>query len=325
MERHEHPYARWISRTARYAAVFLIIITLNFLLPRLMPGDPVKNILGEQAFYTSPEAIDALRAQLGLDAPVVRQYLRYLGGIFTGDWGFSYLYMQPVLQSAALHLKWTLVLILPAVILGAGLAAVFGSLAAWRRKSKLDIGLSSIFLLFYSMPHYWLAMLFLTVFSFVLGWFPLGRAVSGGLSGGAYLLDAGWHLLLPLSVVTLFKAGYDFLIVRNAVVSIYGEDYLLFARARGLSEMAVLFKHALRNALAPLATVTAIQFGMLFSGVLLVEVVFSWPGMGALIYEAIAARDYPLLQAALLIITICVLLANFIADLLYARLDPRTR
>jgi peptide/nickel transport system permease protein len=325
MEKHEHQYAWLFSKTARYTAVFVIIISLNFLLPRLMPGDPVKNILGEQAFYISPEAVDTLRAQLGLDAPLYQQYFRYLSGVFSGDWGFSYLYMQPVLESTALHLRWTLVLILPAVIFGACLAAVFGSLAAWYRKSKLDIGLSSVFLIFYSMPHYWLAMLFLTIFSFLLGWFPLGKAISGGLTGVPYLLDAGRHLVLPLSVVTLFKAGYDFLIVRNSVVSIYGEDYLLFARARGLSEMSVLFKHALRNALAPLATVTAIQFGMLFSGVLLVEVVFSWPGMGTLIYEGIAARDYPLLQAAFLIITICVLLANFIADLLYSRLDPRMR
>lgn len=290
-----------------------------------MPGDPVKNMLGEHAFYISVESLDVLRSQLGLDSPLYLQYFRYLGGIFTGDWGFSYLYMQPVLTSTGLHLKWTLILIFPAVILGAFLAAVFGSLAAWHRKSKLDVGLSSVFLLSYSLPHYWLAMLFLTVFGFVLGWFPLGRAVSGGLTGFSFFLDAAWHLVLPLSVVTIFKAGYDFLIVRNAVVSIYGEDYLLFARARGLSEMAVLFKHALRNALAPLVTVTAIQFGMLFAGVLLVEVVFSWPGMGILIYEAIAARDYPLLQGSFLIITICVLLANFTADLLYARLDPRTR
>jgi peptide/nickel transport system permease protein len=325
MERHNHRWSWLISKTVRYVIVFWVIISLNFILPRLMPGDPVKNLLGENAFYVTPESLDSLRTQLGLDAPLYLQYLHYLGGIFTGDWGFSYLYMQPVLTAAALHLRWTLILILPGVILGAAIAAVFGALAAWYRKSLTDIGLSSLFLLFYSMPHYWLAMLCLTAFSFLLGWFPLGNVTSGGLSGFTYLMDVGWHMLLPLSVITLFKAGYDFLIVRNAVVSIYGEDYLLSARARGLSEMTVLFKHAMRNALAPLVTVTAIQFGILFSGVMLVEVVFSWPGMGTLIYAAIAARDYPLLQASFLIIAVCVLLANFIADLLYARLDPKTR
>ena len=325
MERHEHRWSKIITKTLRYIIVFWAIVSLNFLLPRVMPGDPVINILGEQAFYSSNEALDVLRAQLGLNVPIYIQYVRYIEGIFTGEWGYSYLYMQPALSATVLHLRRTMLLILPGIIMGTAIAAVFGSLAAWYRKSHLDFGLSGIFLLFYAMPHYWLAMLLLTIFSYFLCWFPLGRATSGGLSGWPYLLDAGWHMVLPLLVITIFKAGYDFLIVRSAIITVYGEDYLLSARARGLSEMTVLFKHALRNALAPLATVTAIQFGMLFSGVLLVEVVFSWPGMGTLIYTAINARDYPLLQAAFLIITVCVLLANFIADILYTHLDPKTR
>ncbi|MBN1370060.1 MAG: ABC transporter permease, partial [Dehalococcoidaceae bacterium] len=180
-------------------------------------------------------------------------------------------------------------------------------------------------LLAYSVPHYWLAMLALFVFAYLLGWFPLGRAVSGGLVGFAYFTDVAWHMVLPLGVLTLSKAAYDHLIVRSSVVSIYGEDYILTAQARGLSGMAVLFKHGLRNALAPLVTVTAIQFGMLFSGALMVEVVFSWPGMGTLIYQAIGARDYPLLQYAFFIITVCVLAANLLADLVYRWLDPRMR
>jgi peptide/nickel transport system permease protein len=132
-----------------------------------------------------------------------------------------------------------------------------------------------------------------------------------------YLLDVGWHMLLPLLVITAFKAAYDFLIVRNSVVSILGEDYILMAQAKGLSGKAVLFRHALRNALAPLVTVTAIQFGMVLSGALLIEVVFSWPGMGTLVFDAISARDYPLLQSAFFVIALCVLSANFIADVLY--------
>jgi len=210
-------------------------------------------------------------------------------------------------------------------VLAALLAALLGGIAAWRRGSRTDIGLSAAHLFVYSMPHYWLAMLLLFVFSFRLGWFPLGRATSGGLSGLPYLLDVGWHMFLPLVVITSFKAAYDYLIVRGSVVSILGEDYVLMAQAKGLSGMAVLFKHALRNALAPLVTVTAIQFGMVLSGALLVEVVFSWPGMGTLMYDAIGARDYPLLQSAFLIIAMCVLAANFIADVLYPLLDPRTR
>ncbi len=324
-QRHEHPSATVASRAVRYLSALFIIVTLNFLLPRLMPGDPVMNIVGEEAYYGSGEALDALRADLGLDQPLHVQYGRYMAGLVTGDWGYSYLYLRPVSESIALHLRWTLALVLPSVILAALLAALLGSIAAWRRRSRTDIVLSGAHLLIYSMPHYWLAMLALFIFSFRLGWFPLGRATSGGASALPYLLDIGWHMVLPLLIITAFKAAYDYLIVRNSVVSILGEDYVLMAQAKGLSSMAVLFRHALRNALAPLVTVTAIQFGMVLSGALLVEVVFSWPGMGTLIYDAIGARDYPLLQSAFLIIAICVLVANFIADALYPQLDPRTR
>ena len=323
--RHEHPSAAIASRAARYLAALLIIVTLNFLLPRLMPGDPVMNIVGEEAYYGSGQALEQLRADLGLDQPLLLQYGRYLKGLMTGDWGYSYLYLRPVRDAILPHLGWTLALVLPAVILAALLAALLGGIAAWRRGSRVDIGLTGVHLFVYSMPHYWLAMLVLFVFSFRLGWFPLGRATSGAESGLPFLLDAAWHVALPLLVITAFKAAYDFLIVRSSVVSILGEDYILMAQAKGLSGTAVLFRHALRNALAPLVTVTAIQFGMVLSGALLVEVVFSWPGMGTLIFDAIGARDYPLLQSAFLVIALCVLAANFIADLLYPRLDPRVR
>ena len=324
-QRHEHPSAAAASRTARYLAALFIIVTLNFLLPRLMPGDPLMNVVGEEAYYAAGGALDELRSDLGLDQPLLVQYGRYLGGLLTGDWGYSYLYLQPVRSAMALHLRWTLALVLPSVFLAAALAALLGALAAWRRGSRMDIGLSAVNLLVYSMPHYWLAMLTLFIFSFRLGWFPLGRATSGGASGLPFLLDVGWHMLLPLLVITAFKAAYDFLIVRNSVVSILGEDYILMAQAKGLSGKAVLFRHALRNALAPLVTVTAIQFGMVLSGALLIEVVFSWPGMGTLVFDAISARDYPLLQSAFFVIALCVLSANFIADVLYPLLDPRTR
>ncbi|ACZ62370.1 ABC transporter permease [Dehalococcoides mccartyi] len=322
MQRHYHPAAGFLGKALRYGIVLLVVIALNFLIPRVMPGDPVKNILGEQAYYTA-EDVAALSVELGLDKPIYQQFGDYLGGLFGGDWGYSYLYMQPVLEAVGGHLLWTLVLILPAIILGALLAGFAGLVAGYFRKTPLDIGLTSGFMLIYAMPHYWIAMLMLMFFSFNLGWFPMGKVTSGGLSGLAYFTDLFWHMALPLLVVTLFKAAYDFLIMRNTVISICGEDYILMARAKGLSRGRILFKHILRNSLAPLVTVTAIQFGMLFSGVLLVETVFSWPGMGTLIYEAIGARDYPLIQGAFLIIAVCVLLANMTADLLYRRLDPR--
>jgi len=325
MERHEHPLSRILGKALRYVIVLFVIISLNFLLPRLMPGDPVMNIVGEEAFYGSGKALEELKVELGLDGSLATQYVRYLGDVFTGDWGYSYLYMRPVLDSVALHLRWTLALVMPAIILGAIIAAICGSIAAWYRKTRTDVGLSTSFLFAYAMPHYWVAMMLLFVFSFQLDWFPLGKVSSGDSTGIAYFGDVLWHMVLPLTALTIYKSSYDFLVVRNSVLSIYGEDYILMAHAKGLSRMAVLFKHGLRNALAPLVTVTAIQFGAILSGALLVEIVFSWPGMGTLIYDAIGARDYPILQGAFFMIAVCMLLANFIADLLYAWLDPRTR
>jgi len=324
-QRHEHPSSAIGARAARYLAALAIIVTVNFLLPRLMPGDPLMNVVGEEAYYAAGSTLDELRSDLGLDQPLLVQYGHYLSGLLTGDWGYSYLYLRPVKDAIALHLRWTLILVLPAVFLAALIAALLGSLAAWRRGSRTDVGLTAVNLLAYSMPHYWLAMLVLFIFSFRLDLFPLGRATTGGLSGVPLVLDVIWHMLLPLVVITIFKAAYDFLIVRNSAVAILGEDYILMAQAKGLSGMSVLFRHVLRNALAPLLTVTALQFGMVLSGALLVEVVFSWPGMGTLIYDAIGARDYPLLQSAFLIVALCVLAANFIADVLYPLLDPRAR
>lgn len=311
-------------KLVRYAVVLFVIVSLNFFIPRWMPGDPLMNILGEEAFYGSGAALESLRIKLGLDGPWYIQYGRYLRDLFTGDWGYSYLYMRPVFQSLTLHLGKTLLLVLPATLLGALLAMISGALAAWHRKTGLDVGLSSLFLFIYSMPHFWLAMIALFLFGFQLDWFPLGKVSSGESSGLALLLDIGWHMALPLSVLTLSKAAYDFLIVRNAVVAVRGANYVLSAHAKGLSSREVLFRHVLRNALAPLLTVTAIQFGALLSGALLIEIVFSWPGMGSLLYAAIGARDYPLLQGAFFIIALCMLVANFVADLLYTWLDPKT-
>ncbi len=325
MEEHKHPSAGILWKATRYLVAFFLIVSLNFLIPRLMPGDPLMNIIGEEAYYGSQDVLDSLRADLGLDKPFFAQYARYLIGVFTGDWGYSYLYMRPVFESVVLHLRWTFLLILPSVIIAACIGAVLGAVAAWRRGRRLDAVLTGSLLLAYSMPNYWLAMLALFIFSFLLGWFPLGGARSGDAVGLHYFIDIGWHMALPLAIITLSKTAYDFIIVRNSVVSVYGEDYVLMAQAKGLSQRAVLFRHALRNALTPLITVTAIQFGMIFSGALLVEVVFSLPGMGTLIYRAIEARDYPLLQFAFFIVAVCVLLANITADLLCLWLDPKTR
>jgi len=313
------------GKVIRYILVLFVVITLNFLIPRLMPGDPIINVLGEELYYMAPDLVQELKAEFGLDKPLFEQYGRYLVNTIKGNWGFSYHYMQPVFEVILFRLRWTLALLIPSIIFGALLAVFCGVIAGWKKNTWLDTGLSSLFLFIYAMPHYWLAMLAVLVFSFHLGLFPLGGVSSGNLTSWEHVFDVLHHAILPLVVLTVFKAAYDFLIVRNSVISICGEDYILMAQAKGLAKSVVLFKHILKNALAPLVTVTALQFGFMVSGVLLVEIIFSWPGMGTLLYDAVLSKDYPLLQACFFMVAICVLVANFLADLTYAWLDPRLR
>jgi len=298
-------------------------VTLIFIIPRMMPGDPFISLLGEEVYYRSPELVEELKAQYGLDRPLPEQYLSYLQNLAHGDLGYSFHYSQPVWDVIAYKMKWTFVLLIPSVFLGAILGIVLGSMAGWRHGSGMDTGITSLFLFIYSMPHYWLAMIFVLVFAFYLGLFPLSGITGGGLAGAEKLMDVIWHMALPVLVLTLFGATYNYFIMRSSVLQILGEGFVLTARAKGLPERDVLFRHVLQNALLPLVTVVALDFGFMVSGALLVEIVFSWGGMGTLVYDAVLARDYPLLHGSFLIIAFCVLAANFMADMLYAVLDPR--
>lgn len=312
-------------RLLRNVIALVIIVTFIFLIPRMMPGDPFISVLGEEVYYRAPDLVQELKAQHGLDRPLHEQYFTYLRNLVQGNFGYSFHYSQPVWSVIAYKLKWTLVLLVPSTIFGAIMGVVFGSLTGWRRSSSLDAGATSLFLFLYSMPHYWLAMLFVLIFAFYLGLFPLSGITQGGLVGTEKILDVIWHMALPVAVLTLFGTAYNYLIMRNSVVQVSSEGFVLTARAKGLRERDILFRHVLRNALLPVVTVLALDFGFMVSGTLLVEIVFSWGGMGTLIYDAVLARDYPLLHGCFLIISICVLVANFLADVAYAALDPRIR
>ncbi len=312
-------------KLVRYCISFYVIVTLNFLIPRLMPGDPFIYILGEELYYSAPDLVEDLKAKYGLNKPLYEQYVVYLTKLLHCDWGYSFQYMQPVFDVIALRLKWTLFLLMPSIVLGTIIGMAMGSIAGWRSKSKFDIGITSTFLIIYSMPHYWLAMLFIYIFAFHLNLFPLGGICSGESKGLERFVDILWHMSLPVLVLTLFNASYKYLIMRNSVVQVLEEDFIMTAKAKGLKDGAILFKHVLKNALLPLVTIVALDFGFMVSGTLLVEIVFSWNGMGTLIYDAVIARDYPILQGCFLIIAICVLVANFLADIGYAILDPRVR
>ncbi len=314
----------YIARQAlRYFVSLIIIVTLIFIIPRMMPGDPFISLLGEEVYYRSPELVAELKAQYGLDRPLPEQYIAYMHNLVHGNFGYSFHYSQPVWDVIAYRMKWTLVLLVPSIVLGALLGIVVGSLAGWRRGSAADTGITSLFLFVYSMPHYWLAMLFVLIFAFHLSIFPLSGITAGGLDGWQKAKDVLWHMALPAFVLTLFGAAYNYFIMRSTVIQTLGEGFVLTAQAKGLSERDVLFRHVLRNAMLPLVTVIALDIGFMVSGALLVEIVFSWGGMGTLVYDAVLARDYPLLHGSFLVIAVCVLAANFLADVLYAVLDPR--
>lgn len=312
-----------------YAVVFLLVVTFNFFLVRLMPGDPLVHLLGEEGYLYlyvhQPQALAEIKAKYGLDKPVPVQYLTYVRNCLRGDFGWSYQYGQPVFKVILFRLKWTLVLLLPAIAISAVLGAWLGSLAGWRMGRRAEVLSTSILLFLYSLPTYCLGMILILLLAYYADLFPLGGMVGEGSSGLARVGDVLWHLALPLTVLVVHNTAYNYLIMRNAVAQVKIEDFVLTAAAKGLKEKQVLFRHVFRNALPPLITVVALDFGFLVAGVLLVEVVFSWQGMGSLIYDAVVSRDYPLLQGCFLILACCVLLANFVADLLYALVDPRIR
>ncbi|RLG86235.1 MAG: ABC transporter permease [Thermoprotei archaeon] len=290
-----------------------------------MPGDPLLHLLGEELYYSVPDLVEELKAKYGLNKPLYEQYLIYLVNLLHFNWGCSFHYMQPVFDIIVLRLKWTLFLLVPSVLLGSAIGMFLGLIARWKSGSKLDIESALTLLFVYSMPHYWLAMLSLLIFAFHLKLFPLGGVYHSGLEGFSKLADILWHMCLPLAVLSFFNTSYKYLIVRNSVIHVLEEEFILTAMAKGLDDQTILFKHVLRIASLPLLTIVTLDFGFMVSGTLLVEVVFSWPGMGALIYDAITAKDYPVLQGCFLLVTLCVLVANFLADICYTILDPRVR
>lgn len=315
--------AYFLGKTIRYAFTFSLILSLNFALPRMMPGDPIVNLLGEEALHNDPRMKELLRAEHGLDKPLHIQYLNYLRSLAGIDLGYSIHKNLSVVELITDSLGWTLLLVFPSVIIGSTLALLFGSLSGFKSKSLADFLLTAGALLFYTCPPFLLAMLLLSTFSFHLGLFPLGNLTTGGKVGIDYALDVAWHLFLPVAALSLLGASYKFLVVRNSVTQILDEQFIVAARAKGLKETHILTRHVIRNVLPPFISMVAISLGFMVSGALIVEIVFSLNGMGTLIYDAVVARDYPVMQGCFLVLTVCVLAANFAADMLYAIADPR--
>lgn len=291
-----------------------------------MPGNPLANILGEENYYyllyNNPERLKTLSAAYGLSEPLLEQYLHYFIGIATLNFGISFISNQSVFTVLVNHLQRTLILVVPAIVISGVLGLITGAYAGWNKNSKFNILCSGLSMLVYTIPVYCIAIIVLVIFSFQWGAFPVGGIVSGLTTERGSIVDIIWHMTLPVSVLLTYYAGYNFFIVKSSIENIKKEDYILTAYGKGLSEKEVIFTHGLPNAILPYITVVCLQFGHAVSGTMLLEVVFSWDGMGMLIYQAVLAKDIPLLQGSFILLSFCVVFFNFLADMLYMFFDP---
>jgi peptide/nickel transport system permease protein len=314
--------ADYVLKRVVFAIVTVFVaVTINFALFRLAPGTAVTNLA--RVPHATPALRNALKKQFGLDKSKGEQYLIYLKQLVHGNLGVSFENEQPVSK----NLRTELINTLPMVTIGTLFSILIGTLtgviAAWRRGTPTEAVTVSTALGFYSMPTQWLGLMLIIAFAGVLP--------TGGMTN-EFLLDPGFwqhlrdlasHIVLPALTLGLVLYGEYTLIVRSAMLETLGEDYILTARAKGLRPWAIVRKHALRNAMLPITTLVALSLGYIVAGAILIETVFSWPGIGRGVYEAVLQRDYPMLQGAFLLLTISVVVCNLVADLLYFKLDPR--
>lgn len=292
-----------------------------------MPGNPVDIFAG--GVKLTVEAREALIARFGLDAPLWQQFYHYFINAFRGDFGLSFSYFPtPVLDVVAEALPWTLLILLSSSILQVVIGYILGVTSGWKAGSTIDSVLQTGSLAIFSAPMFWLGMVLLFIFGFQLGWFPLAGAQSIGATDWSTLhqvADIMKHAALPIMAFTIGRYASYQLILRNTMVGVLKEQYILTAEAKGLSESRVKYRHAARNALLPVVTFLALSFAMTVGGSVYIETIFSYPGIGLLIWDSVVSRDYPVMQGCFFMFGLVVIIANFIADIAYMYLDPRIR
>ncbi|HJG53300.1 Dipeptide transport system permease protein DppB (TC 3.A.1.5.2) [Brachybacterium faecium] len=316
-----------------YLVALWAAVTLNFFIPRALPGSPVDAVLAKLALRgpVDPHTREAIEVMLGADndRSLIQEYFAYLGGLFTGDLGVSVTYFPtPVSAVVGQSLPWTLILVGLATTFTFLLGMVLGTVAGWRRGTWLDSLIPATTIL-QAVPYFWLALLFIYVLSVNLGLFPISGGYDYTLVRPAFdypfLSNAVYYGFLPALTIVLSSLGGWLLGMRNMMVSTLSEDYILTAEAKGLSPRRVMIMYAARNAMLPSVSGFAISLGFVVSGSIVVETVFSYPGVGFTMLQAVQNNDYPLMQGMFLIITVSVLAANLVVDLLYGVIDPRTR
>ena len=321
-----------ITKIISYITLIISILTFNFFLPRVMPGDPLSFLTGNPTMDMPIVLDEEMRAELlayyGFDKPLLQQFTDYMLNLLHGNLGWSIYLNAPVSDVLIGALKWTFLLVGTATTIYIVLGIVLGAISAWNRGRKMDVGLLTFVLSVSSFPSFFLGLLFIILLGLNFSLFPVSGAQTPFTEYSTPLeaaLDILRHLFLPAMTLVIAHIGGTYLLMRNSMLNVIGEDYIQTARAKGLSERYIMYKHAMKNALLPIITSIALRAGFMISGTIFVETVFAYPGVGRLLYDAVTYRDYPLLQGAFLIITLVIIAANFIADMMYAHLDPRVK
>lgn len=316
----------YILRRLFWGLLAICIITcVNFVIIKLVPGDPVRAMLGD---YPAPrDYVERVTRELGLDQPLHIQFVRYVTNLAQGDFGFSFSNRRPVLPLILDRAQYTLLLILPSIVVSVVLGIVLAMVSARRSQGAVDNSISAVVALGYSMPSFWLGQILVLIFAIGLSWLPAAglrslRVQPEGLSGA---LDVMKHMILPMICVVSFKLAIILRVARASIMGVLQDDFVITARAKGVPEREIMRRHILPNALIPVIAVTGYQFGHALTSSILVETVFAWPGLGSLFIDAVTNRDFPVLQGILVLSTVLVVAANLIADIVASYADPRVR
>lgn len=317
----------WPKRLLGALLTIYVVITVSFFMVRFMPGDPLQHLVGQEEYYylmeNDPVELERLAEKYGLNDTIGVQYLRYLDNVIHMDFGIAYSNKQPVVDNVLKCMSWTLILSIPTWIVGGLLGGILGVIAGWKPGKLFDSMMTPIALFLNTVPSNCIAILALVVFAYNLRWVPIGGMTSGMTTGWARTVDILHHMALPLSILILFRVSGDFMLMKSSVSQIRREDYTTTARAKGLPERKVLFRHVMKNALLPYVTSMCMQMGSLLSGSMMIETIFGWKGMGQLFYNAVSNRDFPTAQLCFLISAFCVVTANLVSDLIITVIDPR--
>ncbi|HEX9568673.1 MAG TPA: ABC transporter permease [Rhodospirillales bacterium] len=313
-----------LRRLIQVVPVVLAITAMNFLLLQMAPGDAA-DILSGQMGHATLEFTQQIRQEFGLDRPLHEQFLIYIGKLLVFDLGISHLQQLPVIDLILDRLPATLILMISAIFIAVVAGIGLGVAAARREGTVADNAISVSALIVYATPSFWLGLMLIVLFSIKLDVLPSGgmMQIGAGLTGLAHVLDVTWHLILPAMTLGLFYVAIYTRLMRASMLEVYGLDFIVTARAKGLSEGSVAWTHAARNALLPVVTLAGVQIGHLLGGSILVETVFGWPGLGRLVFDALLQRDLNLLLGILFVSSVVVVFANLIVDLVYGLLDPR--